>query len=219
MLARVLHALAASPDVDRIFVVMEDPAILGRLPDIPPCTALPSAPTPSLSVLRALDEVEAGLPMLVTTADHALLSPAIVAYFLAGARATGAEVAVGLTAAEVISKAYPSSQRTYLRFRDAHYSGANLFALMSPEASKAVAFWRRVEQERKRPWRMIRAFGLGSLLAYLLGLLAWMTPWRAPRRSSAPGSPRSDCRLPKPRSTSTNRPTSELVNAILARRS
>lgn len=219
MLARVLHALAASPDVDRIFVVMEDPAILGRLPDIPPCTALPSAPTPSLSVLRALDEVEAGLPMLVTTADHALLSPAIVAYFLAGARATGAEVAVGLTAAEVISKAYPSSQRTYLRFRDAHYSGANLFALMSPEASKAVVFWRRVEQERKRPWRMIRAFGLGSLLAYLLGLLSLDDAMA--RASAIIGARIAAVRLPFAEAAiDVDKPADlELVNAILARRS
>jgi hypothetical protein len=34
-----------------------------------------------------------------------------------------------------------------------------------------VAFWRRVEQERKRPWRLVRAFGWRPLLAYLLGRL------------------------------------------------
>jgi hypothetical protein len=35
----------------------------------------------------------------------------------------------------------------------------------------AVRFWRRVEADRKKPWRIARAFGLGSLLAYGLGLL------------------------------------------------
>ena len=219
MLARVLDALAASPGVDRIFVVMEDPAILDRLPDIPSCTALPSAATPSLSVLRALDEVQAALPMLVTTADHALLSPAIVEHFLAAVRATGAAVVVGLTAAEVISKAYPSSQRTYLRFRDADYSGANLFALLSSEAAKAVAFWRRVERERKRPWRMLRAFGLGPLLSYLLGRLT--LDGAMERASAIIGARIAAVRLPFAEAAiDVDKPADlELVNAILARRS
>ena len=34
-----------------------------------------------------------------------------------------------------------------------------------------MAFWRRVEQERKRPWRLVRAFGLRPLFAYLFGRL------------------------------------------------
>jgi hypothetical protein len=34
-----------------------------------------------------------------------------------------------------------------------------------------VVFWRRVEEERKRPWRLVRAFGWRTLLAYLLGRL------------------------------------------------
>jgi hypothetical protein len=32
-------------------------------------------------------------------------------------------------------------------------------------------FWRRVERDRKRPWRIARAFGIGTLVAYVLGRL------------------------------------------------
>jgi hypothetical protein len=35
-----------------------------------------------------------------------------------------------------------------------------------------VEFWRRVEADRKRPWRMVKAFGLGALVAYLCGRLS-----------------------------------------------
>ena len=171
MLARVLTVLAASPGIGRTFVVLENPALLDELPDAPSCVALPGAATPSSSVLRALDQPATGLPILIATADHALLSIEIVEFFCAAARASGADVVAGLTAAEVIRKAYPSTARTYWRFRDGQYSGANLFALMTPEARKAVAFWGRAERHRKRPWRLLRAFGLGSLLAYLLGRL------------------------------------------------
>jgi GTP:adenosylcobinamide-phosphate guanylyltransferase len=178
MVVRVVEALAACPAVDRIAVALEDPALVGALPALRPliaggrCVPLATAATPSLSVQRALDELPDPLPLLVTTGDHPLLTPEIVAHFGAAARATGADLVAGLTAAAAIRKAYPEAQRTYLRFRDERYSGANLFAVLRPEGRRAVAFWRKVEQERKRPWRLVRAFGWRPLLAYLLGRLS-----------------------------------------------
>ena len=177
MAVRVVETLAACPSVGRIALTLEDPALLDDLPALRPliaagrCTALATAATPSLSVQRALDELPDPLPLLVTTADHPLLTPEMVEHFCAAARTTGADLVAGLTPSSVIRKAYPDAQRTYLRFRDERYSGANLYALLGPDARRAVAFWRRVEQERKRPWRLARAFGWRPLLAYLLGRL------------------------------------------------
>jgi hypothetical protein len=173
----VVEALAACPAVGRIAIALEDPALVDELPALRPLiaagrlTLLATAATPSLSVQRALDELPHPLPLLVTTGDHPLLTEAIVGHFCAAARATGADLVAGLTPATAIRKAYPEAQRTYLRFRDERYSGANLFAILSPDGRRAVAFWRRVEQERKRPWRLVRAFGWRPLLAYLLGRL------------------------------------------------
>jgi GTP:adenosylcobinamide-phosphate guanylyltransferase len=177
MAMRVIEALAACPSVDRIALALEDPALLDGLPALRPliaagrCALLATGATPSLSVQRALDELPDPLPLLVTTGDHPLLTPEIVEHFCAAARATGADLAAGLTPASAIRKAYPDAQRTYLRFRDERYSGANLFAILAPDGRRAVAFWRRVEQERKRPWRLVRAFGWRPLVAYLLGRL------------------------------------------------
>ena len=177
MVVRVVEALAACPAVGRIVLALEDPALLDQLPALRPlvaagrCTLLATGATPSLSVGRALDEVPEPLPLLVTTGDHPLLTPEMVAHFCAAARRTGADLVVGVTPAAAIRKAYPDAQRTYLRFRDERYSGANLFAILQPEGRRAVAFWRRVEQERKRPWRLVRAFGWRPLLAYLFGRL------------------------------------------------
>ena len=95
----------------------------------------------------------------------------MVEHFCAAARASRADLAAGLTPAAVIRAAYPDAQRTYLRFKDGHYSGANLYALLGPKARRAIGFWRRAELERKRPWRLVRAFGWRPLLAYLLGRL------------------------------------------------
>jgi GTP:adenosylcobinamide-phosphate guanylyltransferase len=177
MLVRVVETLAACPSVGRIAISLEDPALLEDLPALRPlraagrCTALATGATPSLTVLRALDELPAPLPWLVVTGDHPLLTPEMVEHFCAAARDTGADLAAGLTPAAAIRAAHPEAQRTYLRFRDEHYSGANLYALLGPDARRAIAFWRRAELERKRPWRLVRAFGWRPLLWYLLGRL------------------------------------------------
>jgi GTP:adenosylcobinamide-phosphate guanylyltransferase len=177
MLVRVVETLAASRRIGLIAISLEDPALLGDLPALRPlldggrCKALATGATPSLSVLRALDELPSPLPWLVVTGDHPLLTPAIVEHFCGAALATGADLVAGLTPASAIRSAYPDAQRTYLRFRGEHYSGANLYALLGPECRRAIAFWRRAELERKRPWRLVRAFGWRPLLAYLLGRL------------------------------------------------
>jgi hypothetical protein len=104
----------------------------------------------------------------VTTADHALLSPEIVARFVADADATGADLAFGLVSETVIRARFPGTKRTYLRFRDGGYSGANLFLFRTPRARQAAAFWVRAERLRKRPWRLVAVFGPLSLALFLL---------------------------------------------------
>ena len=194
MLTRVLQTLSASSSIGRIFVSIADPALLQRLSPPMGCGALTSGATPSASVLQALNEVSDPLPLLITTADHPLLSPAMVDGFCAEARASGVDLMVGLTDAQLIRAAYPEASRTYLRFADAAYSGANLFALLTPGGRRAVAFWRRVEQERKRPWRLVRAFGLGPLLTYLRGRLTLDDAMR--RASTVIGARIAAARLP-----------------------
>ncbi|MFO1068680.1 MAG: NTP transferase domain-containing protein [Geminicoccaceae bacterium] len=176
MLVRVLDALLACPEIDGVAVTLQnaqalaaEPAIAARLG--PRVRLVEGDATPSLSVRAALAAMGEPFPVLVTTADHPLLTPEMIGEFCRRAAASGADVCAGLTASAVLLAAYPESRRTWLRFRDERYSGANLFALLTPGALQAVAFWRRVEQDRKQPWRIARAFGVGSLLAYALGLL------------------------------------------------
>jgi GTP:adenosylcobinamide-phosphate guanylyltransferase len=224
MAVRVVEALAASPEIERIAVALQDPALLDQLPGLRPlitagrCSLLPTAATPSLSVQRALDELPDPLPLLVTTGDHPLLTPEIVAAFCAAARGTGADLVAGVAAASAIRTAYPDARRTYLRFRDERYSGANMFAVLQPEGQRAVAFWRRVEQERKRPWRLVRAFGWRPLVAYLLGRLT--LDEALARASKVIGARLAAVVLPQPEAAiDVDKPADlELAESILARR-
>ena len=57
-------------------------------------------------------------------------------------------------------KRFPDAQRTWLRFSDGAWSGANLFALMTQKSSFALALWADAEQDRKKAWRLFLHFGL-----------------------------------------------------------
>lgn len=175
MLGRVLETLDAVPRIGHILVMIERPELVREHPALAPfldrqkVSVLPAAETPSRSVLAALDTAAAPFPCLVTTADHPLLTPAMVEHFWTRLP-LGADAAAGLARSETIKAAFPTV-RTYLRFRDGAYSGCNLFALRTVASRSAVSFWRRVEQDRKKPWWMIRLLGPSTLLFYALGRL------------------------------------------------
>lgn len=177
MLIRVLTALAASKSVNRIVISIEDPSIIADAPGFRelaarrPIETIPSANQASISVAQALRSGDMSFPVLVTTADHALLSAEMVDHFCARSHDTGADLTVGLASADTILGAYPGSARTFLKFADGRYSGCNLFTFNNQNALKAVDFWQRVERDRKQPWRLIKAFGLWPLCAYLTGRL------------------------------------------------
>lgn len=177
MLARVVAALAASPVTARILISVEDASVIDRALAAPGHAHLrdrvsfvASRDRASASVAAAVETLGFERPVLVTTADHALLSPEMVDYFCAAALSSGADVAAGLESADILLGAYPDAKRTFIRFSDGRYSGCNLFALVNPDALRAVEFWRRVERERKKPWRLARAFGWRLLLGYLFGM-------------------------------------------------
>src|SRR3990167_6475050 len=68
-------------------------------------------------------------------------------------------------------RAHPDSRRTWLRFRGGEWSGANLFWLGSPRARRVLEKWREIEQDRKKGWKIVLAFGPVLLLAAALRLL------------------------------------------------
>lgn len=163
MLGRVLMALADAPQIARIIVLAQDaPALLAH-PDLahavadPRITARISGRTISGSVLDAVGDSAIGLPVLVTTADNVMLTPATIAEFIAGAGAN--DVSVAMVERSNLEAAVGPNHRTWLTFRDGAFTGANLFALTGPGAANALKFWERVEADRKSVLRLASHFG------------------------------------------------------------
>jgi GTP:adenosylcobinamide-phosphate guanylyltransferase len=177
MLLRVMGALRASACVGDIALCI-DPAALN---DTGEATAdelrdmttqfTPMGGTPSQSVQRALEALPAALPLLVTTADHALLTPDMIDHFCRAAP-DDADVVFAVATETLLRRDYPDTRRTYYRLTGQGYSGCNLFLLRRPEAVKVAAFWSDMERYRKRPWRLVAAIGPMTLVSFLLGRLS-----------------------------------------------
>ena len=162
MLGRVARALLASPSIGPIVILAQEPERLlegglSWLADEPRVSTAVAGQGISASVEQVAGTGAAPWPVLVTTADHALLRPEMIEAFIAGSH--GADVSVALVERAVVESVHPDTKRTWLKFSDGQYSGANLFALLSPASRAAMRFWARTEQDRKKALKMLLFFG------------------------------------------------------------
>ncbi|MBT8048559.1 MAG: NTP transferase domain-containing protein [Xanthomonadales bacterium] len=175
-LQRVLDALDSSASVNGGLLCGPEESVFRKTPEIQEILIassfewMPPATGPSASALAGVEQLN-HFPVLLTAGDHALLTPALIDQFCAGASELGVDIALGLVPYEVVRAAFPESKRTVLKFRDGHYCGSNLFAIMNSRGKAGPAFWTKLESDRKKPWRMVRHAGVGLLVQYLLGRL------------------------------------------------
>ena len=150
MLVRVLTGLRTARLVRDIVVSIDDASVLADCAAAGDITFHASLSSPAASVLDYFEAHGARGPVLVTTADHALLSPVMVEYFCTAAQHSEADVVIGVVAAALFHASYPESRRTFLPLADGSWGGTNLFLLRTPQAARAVRFWVRAGQFRKR---------------------------------------------------------------------
>ncbi|WP_415452967.1 nucleotidyltransferase family protein [Acetobacter orientalis] len=169
MITRVLTALRATPEVGRIVVCIDQPAVLDGLlpPDISVIAAQPEGP--SASVLAGLAQL--GTPLLVTTADNALLKPEWVTEFLQKCP-SACDVAVAVAQEAAVLRDVPVTKRTFIRLSDLAFSGCNLFLFRTPAACNVARLWLKVEKNRKHPLRIAWLLGPFTLLRAVLKKLS-----------------------------------------------
>ena len=169
MLVHVVRALRASPCIGAITVLAQNSAELAAEPGLAGLADLHFADSGagiSSSLAAALPPGDD--PVLVTTADNVLLTPAMIAEFVAGAE--GSDVAVAMVEKHVLLARYPESKRTWLKFRGGWWSGANMFRLRGRRVLPLLDFWGRIERDRKKGLKIIAAFGPWLLIGALLRL-------------------------------------------------
>jgi GTP:adenosylcobinamide-phosphate guanylyltransferase len=167
MILRPLRALLDAPEVGEINVLTQQPERLADvLPDDPRIRLATSGATIASTLTDLLADPATRFPVLVTTADHALLTPAMIAEFTTASAAC--DLALGVVSRSAMQRRFPDAQRTWITVGREGYSGANLFALNTPKAVLGIARWREIEQDRKKGWRVLLQFGLPLLLGAVL---------------------------------------------------
>ena len=157
MLTRVLRTLQSCPDIARIVVLAQEEAPLADA--IQACGGADfyaSGGGISSSIAAFLNQDTAPYPILVTTADHPLLTADMVAEFIA--KASG-DLSIGMVSRQNMLASFPDAQRTWLNMKDDGWSGTNLFALQSDAVHAALALWAEAEQDRKKVFKLFLRFG------------------------------------------------------------
>jgi len=174
MLGRVLEALLEAESIDRIVLCGPPQTILKNSSELrqylknPAIDWLENASSPSRSAARALETIPPEKKVLLTTADHALLTPEIIDYFCRATEGEQSDLAVGMEDYDLLREKYPESRRTVTRFQDGEYCSCNLFAFLTPAARRAAEFWQQVEKERKKPHKLISMCGFLTAIKFLL---------------------------------------------------
>ncbi|MFC3691027.1 NTP transferase domain-containing protein [Chenggangzhangella methanolivorans] len=167
MLLHALTTLAKTPTVGRIVVSINAGSGIESLPEV---AALirdgrldirDARPNLVDSVFFALEGQE--FPVLITTADNVLLTPATVREIDGAARARGADVAVALARREDVLAAHPDGQRRFYRFGCGYYSNCNSYWIGARSALAPAELFRTGGQFVKHPSRVIGALGVAGL--------------------------------------------------------
>lgn len=177
MIDHVLRAIQDSPEIDGDIWVsglsvreIRDGAPNDILPMLDRMKDAVAGDGPASAVLANLDQGIA-LPLLITTCDHPLLTPEIVAQFLRKSEAVSSDFSVGLAQRTVVESAYPQTTRTYIKLAGREYSGCNLFHVKADTARNVIALWKEIGHNRKHPFKIARRFGIGAALKILIGRL------------------------------------------------
>jgi GTP:adenosylcobinamide-phosphate guanylyltransferase len=161
MVDRVVAALEGCDAIGQVIVIGGKVLLAGRR------NVEPAGRTIAETVRELVERNR--FPLLITTADHALLDAGMLASFIA--EAAGHDLAVAVVERRVLLAAYPASKRTWLPFRGGAYSGANLFWIGSAKVGPVLDVWAAVEQKRKRGRALLSAFGPLVLVGTALRLL------------------------------------------------
>lgn len=176
MLERVLEALIDSGCFRQIHVSLDSAEILQATPAMREWVAsglvvfAQARGNLADSVLSAVTEIDAPLPLVITTGDNAMHTADIVRDFVRDVHRSSADAVVGFTHEEVVLRQFANSGLAFHRLRDGGFSSCNLYALKHQNALKAARVFEGGGQFGKRHMRILKAFGVWPFVIYKLKL-------------------------------------------------
>jgi len=164
-----VEALLESERFAEVRVLAQEVERIGEaLPANPKLVVEKSASTIAATLERLCFDPTVHWPLFVTTADHVLLDQEMIDEFCD--LGEPADIAIGVVDRDTMMARLPNSQRTWIHFRSGAFSGANMFLLSGSKVVPALELWRSAEQDRKKAWSLLWAFGPLNFLAAALRL-------------------------------------------------
>ncbi|MBO9724466.1 MAG: NTP transferase domain-containing protein [Novosphingobium sp.] len=172
LIAHVLQTAAQHPRVASLAVCVEreafDPIwdVLTRLPGRGSVALVEAREDIAASVRAAAQDWDG--PLLVTTADHALLSAESIDAMADALE--GCDVTFALARREAVEAAHPSALRSYLTLRDGAFATCDLYGMAHTRYVDAVEVFRGARIGGRESARILRAIGLVGLALVKLGV-------------------------------------------------
>lgn len=173
LIAHVLRTALAHPGVSSLAICIEgeafDPVwdVLTSLPGRGAVTLVPARGNMADSVLDAAQGWTG--PLIVTTADHALLNPATIDA-ISGAL-VNADLAVALSPRSCVEAVHPSAPRRYITLREGDFAVCDIYGVAGPHALRAADVFRSEGGFDRARSRVRRAAGWIASLMMRLRLL------------------------------------------------
>lgn len=171
MVTFVAAALAASGQVDRIFVLGPVAELSGC--DFPTRTHILSGGATIIETIRlGMKALDHDRKVIVATADIPLLTAEAVNDFLAQCAQTPADLYYPIVPKDANESRYPGNKRTYVRLREGVYTGGNLFLVNPAIVEQCAQVAEKFIAERKNPLVLCSMLGWSFVIRFLLGVLA-----------------------------------------------
>ncbi|WP_374764725.1 nucleotidyltransferase family protein [Yunchengibacter salinarum] len=174
MIERVVRALLDSDRIATVYVSIESADVLTPIPALARWMAegrvrvVTSRATLADSVIAAVEASDSALPLVITTGDNALHTPALIRDFADATAASQADITLGFTREEDVLKDFPEPGLAFHRLKDGGVSSCNLYGLRTENALETARVFEGGGQFGKKPWRILKAFGILPFILYKL---------------------------------------------------
>jgi len=171
LVGRVLAALRATPQVDRI-VVVAPPEMRGHRDLAGAGELRPDGVRITESLRNGLAGFAPDDDLLIAASDLPVLTVPATEDFITRVEALDADVVYGCVEKGVHLQSFPDVPHTWARMRDGTFCGGGIFA-MKPRALPLLdRFLEGLGAARKHPIKLARFFGVDMMLRFALGRLS-----------------------------------------------
>lgn len=172
MVRYVLDAYSRVDEIRRIVLVgpLEKFSFLKK--DYPLLELVPEGDTILDNVVAANNFLQAGNPLLISTADIPLLTPAAVEDFLQQCSPYSGDFYYPIVTRKECENKFPGVERTFVSLREGVFTGGNIFLVNPLKIESSIPLVRQFLEHRKNPLKMVSLLGAGFILRAVTRQLA-----------------------------------------------